>query len=113
MDFTSLFLFAPPPGGDGGGAGSMIPTFIMFGAIGLIFYFMIIRPQSKRMKEHKSLVASVKRGDEVTMSGGMRGKVFEVNDSTVLVEVGRSGKSTVIEFEKGSIQSVRKDDAAE
>ena len=109
MDFTSLFLFATPPGGEGGGAGSMIPTFVMFGAIGLIFYFMIIRPQSKRMKQHKELVASVQRGDEVTMSGGLHGKVFEVKDSTVLVEIARN---TVVEYEKGSIQSVNRDEDA-
>lgn len=105
MDFTSLFLFAPPPGGEGGGGSSIISTFIMFGAIGLIFYFMIIRPQSKRMKAHRQLLSEVKRGDSVVLTGGMHGKVFEVKDTTILVEVARN---TVIEFEKGSIQSVTK-----
>lgn len=105
MDFTSLLLFATPPGG-GGGSSSMISTIIMFGAIGLIFYFMIIRPQNKRMKQHKALVASVKRGDDVTMSGGLHGKVFEVKEGTVLVEI---AKNTVVEYEKGSIQSVHRD----
>lgn len=86
----------------------MVSTLIMFGAIGLIFYFMIIRPQSKRMKKHRELVASVERGDRVTMNGGMHGKVHEVKDSTVLVEVARN---TVIEFEKGAIQGVVQDSA--
>lgn len=87
----------------------MIPTFVMFGAIGLIFYFMIIRPQNKRMKQHKELVASVKRGDAVTMTGGLHGKVFEVKDTTVLVEI---AKNTVVEYEKGSIQAVHRDEDA-
>lgn len=110
MDFTSLFLFAPPQGGSGGGATSVIPTFVMFAAIGLIFYFMIIRPQSKRMKAHKQLLSEVKRGDQVVLNGGMHGKVFEVKETTVLVEVARN---TVIEFDKGAIQSVQKADAIE
>lgn len=105
MDFASLFLFMPPTGSQGGEATSIIPTFIMFGAIGLIFYFMIIRPQSKRMKAHKQLLSEIKRGDSVVLTGGMHGKVFEVKDTTVLVEVARN---TVIEFEKGSVQSVQK-----
>ncbi|MCE2502771.1 MAG: preprotein translocase subunit YajC [Chlorobi bacterium] len=103
MDLYSIFLFAPPPG-DGGGVSSIAPTLIMFGAIGLIFYFMIIRPQSKRMKAHRQLVANVKRGDRVTMNGGLHGTVHEVKETTVLVEIARN---TIAEFEKGSIQSVK------
>ncbi len=106
MDFYSIFLFAPPPGGEGG-ASSMLPTLIMFGAIGLIFYFMIIRPQSKRMKQHRELIAAVQRGDEVMMNGGLHGRVHEVKETTVLVEIARN---TVVEYEKGSIQSVKKSD---
>ncbi|MCB0711006.1 MAG: preprotein translocase subunit YajC [Ignavibacteriae bacterium] len=104
MDFYSIFLFAPPPGGEGG-ASSMLPTLLMFGAIGLIFYFMIIRPQSKRMKEHRALIAAVKRGDKVTMNGGLHGTIHEVKETTVLVEIARN---TVVEYEKGSIQGVAK-----
>lgn len=103
MNFPTLFLQATPADGSPGG---MIPTFIMFGAIGLIFYFMIIRPQSKRMKAHRELLSTVTRGDSVTLTGGMHGKVFEVKETTVLVEIARN---TVVEFEKGSIQSIHKD----
>lgn len=108
MDFTSLFLFSPPQGSQGGEATSIIPTFVMFAAIGLIFFFMIIRPQNKRMKAHKQLLSEIKRGDHVVLTGGMHGKVFEVKETTVLVEVARN---TVIEFEKGSVQSVEKGNA--
>ncbi len=84
----------------------MISTFVMFGAIIAIFYFMIIRPQQKRMKEHQALLANVKRGDKVTMTGGMHGTVHEVEEKTVLVEIARN---TVVTFEKGAVQSVAKE----
>lgn len=84
----------------------MISTFVMFGAIIAIFYFMIIRPQQKRMKEHQALLANVKRGDKVTMTGGMHGTVHEVEEKTVLVEIARN---TVVTFEKGAVQSVVKE----
>ena len=106
MDFTTLLAWAPIPvvaqaAGDAGG--SMTQTIIMFGAMFAIMYFMVLRPQQKRMKEHKALLASIKRGDEVIVSGGMHGKVHEVGDTFVLVEVARN---TVIKFEKGSVTGV-------
>ena len=104
MEIGTLFLMAGP---EGGGGGSMLSTLIMFGMIGLIFYFMIIRPQSKRVKAHRELVAGVSRGDKVTMNGGLRGKIHEVKDSTVLVEIARN---TVVEFDRGAIQKVGDDD---
>lgn len=106
MNAASFFLMVPPEGGGGGGA---VSTLIMFGAIGLIFYFMIIRPQSKRMKQHRELVASIKKGDRVTMNGGLHGRVHEVRETTVLVEIARN---TIAEFERGSIQGVKKEEEA-
>ena len=76
---------------------------ILIALMFLIMYFMIIRPQQKKMKQHQALVASLKRGDSVVMNGGMHGTVFEVQDRAVLVEV---AKNTVIRFDKGSVQSV-------
>lgn len=104
MDILTFLLMAPPPGEGGGGMGS---TLIMLGAMGLIFYFMLIRPQSKRMKAHKELVGSVKRGDRVVMNGGIHGKVHEVKESTVLVEIARN---TVVEYDKGAIQNLMRDE---
>lgn len=98
MNFTTILAQAAP-----GGGGMQWTTFAMFGAIILIFYFMIIRPQQKRMKDHQNLVSSVKRGDKVVLSNGMHGTVHEVEDKTVMVEI---AKNTVVRFDKGSIQSV-------
>ncbi len=107
MDFTTLLAWSPISfAAQMGGEGSSLPsTIIMFGAMFAIMYFMVLRPQQKRMKEHKALLGSIRRGDDVVLSGGMHGKVHEVEDTTVLVEVPRN---TVIKFEKGSVTGVTK-----
>lgn len=53
---------------------------IMLAVFGFIFYFMIFRPQSKRAKEHKNLMSSLSKGDEVLTSGGLVGKISKVSD---------------------------------
>lgn len=77
----------------------LIPFVLIFA----IMYFLVIRPQQKRMKEQQALLASVKRGDEVTISGGMYGKVVQVEEKTVLVEIARN---TQVKFDKGAIQNI-------
>ncbi len=62
-------------------------SLIFFGGLFLIMYFLLIRPQSKRMKEHKAMVAAIAKGDEVVTSGGMLGKVTQVGDNFLTVEV--------------------------
>ena len=89
MDF--LLAMAPPAGGQGGGGG-MVSTLIMFGAIFAIFYFMIIRPQQKRQKEHQKMLEALQKGDKVIMSGGMHGTVAGLEDKTLLVDVGNNVK---------------------
>ena len=65
---------APAPAGGG------MEMIIMLAVFGLIFYFMIFRPQSKRAKEHKNLMSSLSKGDEVLTSGGLVGKISKVSD---------------------------------
>ncbi|MGE5688437.1 MAG: preprotein translocase subunit YajC, partial [Gemmatimonadota bacterium] len=62
-------------------------------AIGLVFYFLIIRPQSTARKQHEQLLSALKRGDEITTSGGLIGKVKDIKDDRVTVE---SGTATVV-----------------
>ena len=104
INFTSILALASPPGG--GGAAWTTP--VMFGAIIAIFYFMIIRPQQKRMKDHQNMLSAVKRGDKIVLSGGMHGTVFEVEEKSLLVEI---AKNTVVRFEKGAVQSINNDAA--
>lgn len=61
---------------DGKAIGQFIPLILIF----VIFYFFLIRPQQKKIKEHKSMVTALKRGDEVVTSGGMVGKIEKVYD---------------------------------
>ena len=62
---------------------SMLPLVIIF----VVFYFLLIRPQQKRQKEHKDLISKLVTGDEVVTAGGVLGKVTEVGESFVHVEI--------------------------
>ena len=66
---------------------SMVFNLILFGGMFLLFYLILWRPQSKRAKEHKSLVDGISKGDEVMTSGGILGKVTKVSDDYISVEV--------------------------
>ncbi len=83
---------------------SFVPLILIFA----IFYFLIIRPQSKKMKEHQKLVSSVKKGDKVTTSSGIIGVVSSVNEDekTVNLEV---SSNTQIEIVKGHITEIVSD----
>lgn len=61
----------------------LVPTILIIG----IMYFLMIRPQQKRMKEHREMIAAVRRGDTVVTSGGILGKVTKVEDNELQVEI--------------------------
>ncbi len=73
---------AAPAGGSGTLLG-MLPLVVIF----VVFYFLLIRPQQKRQKEHREMVAKLVAGDEIVTGGGVLGKVIEVGDSFVQVEI--------------------------
>ncbi len=83
MDIISkAYAEGAAPGPAGGG----LEMIIMLAVFGLIFYFMIYRPQAKRAKEHKNLMSSLSKGDEVLTSGGLVGKISKITaDSDYLV----------------------------
>lgn len=66
---------------------SVMGQIIFFAGFILIFYFLIWRPQSKRAKEHKALMAGLNKGDEVVTSGGVAGRITKVTDDFIVVEV--------------------------
>ena len=70
-----------------GGGGDPTFSFIMLIALFAVFYFVLIRPQSKRQKEHKAMVASLSKGDEVVTNGGVLGKITRVGDNFVTLEI--------------------------
>jgi len=102
--FIPLLMGAPAgDGATGGGSGQLFTTFITFGLVILIFYFLIIRPQSKRQKETKKMLSALKKGDRVATIGGIRGTVLSVKDDTVVVKV---DSSTKLEFSKSAVSQV-------
>ena len=65
--------------------------------IGLVFYFLLIRPQQKRMKDHRSMISALRRGDEVVTSGGLIGTVTKVvSDSDLQVEIAQNVRVRVV-----------------
>jgi preprotein translocase subunit YajC len=82
-----------------GGLMSFLPLIIIF----VIFYFLLIRPQMKRAKEHKKLVAELGNGDEVVTNGGLLGRITHVGESFVTVEL---AENVQIKVQKHAVASV-------
>jgi len=88
MSFLFSDVIAAGTGvGAGGQQGSAMSSIFMLVVFGLIFYFMLIRPQSKRAKEHKNMVEALQKGDEVVTNGGILGKITKVGESFVTIKV--------------------------
>lgn len=83
-----------------GGSGSFLFMMVVFFAI---FYFLLIRPQTKQAKEHKQMVASLSKGDEVVTTGGMLGKVNKVGDNFILLEI---SKELEVRIQKSAVSIV-------
>ncbi len=80
-------------GGEMGGLAGIIPFILIF----VIMYFLLIRPQQKRAKEHKAMVAALRRGDQIVTQGGVIGKVIKVkDDDEVEVEIAEGVKVRVV-----------------
>lgn len=85
-----------------------LPIILMF----VVLYFLMIRPQMKRTKEHRAMLEALKKGDEVVTAGGIVGRVCKVADSYVTIEVARSpegkGADAAIEmhFQKSAVQTL-------
>ncbi|HEX7386899.1 MAG TPA: preprotein translocase subunit YajC [Castellaniella sp.] len=88
---TLTLMPAQAAGGEPNALMSMLPIILMF----VILYFLMIRPQMKRQKDHKKMVELLSKGDEVILSGGMLGKISKVSDSYITLEIGLSGEKPV------------------
>ena len=110
MSLLETTAFAADAGAPGGDAGLI--NIIMLGGFVLIFYFLLIRPQNKRRKEHQELVSSLNKGDEVVTAGGVVGTITKVEDDFVKVQVSdavemRIQKSAVgATLPKGTLKSL-------
>ncbi len=101
--FTDIAYAMGSQGAEGGqsGTGALFTMVIVF----FIFYFILIRPQQKRLKEHRSFVDNIQKGDEVVTNGGMLGKVVGVTDKIVTLDVGEKLR---IKMLKSSISASQK-----
>ncbi|MBJ7409075.1 MAG: preprotein translocase subunit YajC [Phenylobacterium sp.] len=103
-------MFATPAyaqaagGAAGGGPEAMLLQFLPLIALVVLFYFLMIRPQQRRMKQHQAMLGALKRGDTVVLSSGMIGKIVRVEDKEVGVEI---ATGVTVKVVKGMISDVR------
>jgi len=80
---SNAYAQAAPAGDPTGGLMGMLPLILMF----IVLWFLMIRPQMKRAKEHKAMVAAIAKGDEIVTQGGVAGRVTQVGENFLHVEV--------------------------
>ncbi len=86
-------------GAEGGALMQLLPLIVLL----VLFYFLLIRPQMKRSKEHRQMIAGLSKGDEIVTSGGLLGRVVEIGDSYMTVEI---ADSVQIKVQRQSVSSV-------
>lgn len=87
----------------GASTGSDLMTFLPMIAIFVVFYFLLIRPQAKRAKEHKAMVEAMQKGDEVLTNGGIAGRVTKVDETYIGVEI---AENVVISVQKNAVTAI-------
>lgn len=103
---SEAFAMASNPAGQQQAGRPGYEGIIMLVIMFAIFYFLLIRPQQKRAKQHKELIESLKVGDSVVTAGGVHGKVAGIQEDTVMVEVATGVK---VKFNRSSIMGVKKE----
>lgn len=99
MLISPAWAQAPAAGAQSGGIESMLLILAMFG----VLYFLMIRPQMKRAKEHKAMVDGLQKGDEVVTAGGMLGRITKVDDQHVTVAI---ASGVEVQMQRPAIQTV-------
>ena len=103
MNFLAYAMGTGGAGGQGGGFAAFMPLILMFA----IFYFLLIRPQQKKAKLHKEMIATIKKGDRVVSSGGLHGMVTGITDDLVTMEIAPKVR---VKISRGSIAGSTKKD---
>ncbi len=89
-------------GGQAGGIAGFLPIIILF----VIFYFLLIRPQQKKAKEHREMISNLKKGVRIITSGGIYGTIISIDDSTIGLEIAEKIK---IKITRGNVAAVVSD----
>jgi preprotein translocase subunit YajC len=95
---SNAYAQAAPAGGDSGLMG-LLPIILMF----VLLYFLMIRPQMKRAKEQKHMVEALQKGDEVVAAGGIVGRISEMGEAYLTVEI---APNTQISVQRGAVQTL-------
>jgi preprotein translocase subunit YajC len=96
---SSAFAQAPAGGGADGGMMNILFIVVMF----VIIYFLMIRPQMKRAKEHRTMLEALQKGDEVITAGGVLGRVSKMGEAYVTLEI---APNTEVSVQKAAVQTV-------
>lgn len=108
MFISQAWAQGAPASPQGGGIESMLLIVLMFG----VLYFLMIRPQMKRAKEHKAMVEALQKGDEIISGGGILGRVSKLNESYVTLEIANGVEiqiqrsAVVVVLPKGTIKNI-------
>ncbi len=103
MSVVDILTVLPAQAEGGNPIVGMLPLILMF----VVLYFLMIRPQMKRQKEHRNLVANLSKGDEVITAGGILGKITKVHDNYINVEIADlADKPVEILVQRASVTSV-------
>jgi preprotein translocase subunit YajC len=98
------------PGGNGGGApqgpGAIFQSFLPLILIFVIFYFLLIRPQSKKAKDHKQMLENLKKGDKIMTNGGIHGMIEDIDADTMILQIGVKA-DVKIKVSRGYIAGIR------
>ncbi|MBI3592656.1 MAG: preprotein translocase subunit YajC [Nitrospirae bacterium] len=103
---TEAYAMGPAPqgGGQAGGIQGMLGSLLPLVLIFVVFYFLLIRPQQKKAKEHKAMLDNIKKGDKVITAGGIYGVVESVGNNTLVLKIAENVK---VKIGKGYIATVR------
>ena len=101
---TLVLAQVGPPGG--------LQQFLPLALILAVFYFLLIRPQQKRAREHKDLIEKLKKNDKVVTASGLYGRVLEISDDNVMLEIAPNVSVRYDREQIGSIQGDKKESAS-
>ena len=105
MGIDLVYAMGLQPGG--GSQGSTWMSFLPIILIFVVFYFLLIRPQQKRAKDHRNLLSNIKEGDQVLTSGGIYGKITGIREDKITVEISDKVR---VKVNRGHIAAVTKQD---
>ena len=88
----------------GGGFGAFVPLILMF----VIFYFLLIRPQQKKQKQHREMIGNLKKGDRVITTGGLYGRITGLTDAVVTLEISEKVR---VKVARGNVASLSQGDS--